>query len=472
MQKTESGFSQLIIIVLILIGLILGVYLVQNRTNLTPKADAETIQIVDDSGNPISSTASSTVKVRLQPPGSAVGASLALSPNTKILNRGCEYSVQVNVDTFNSMTYGTDAILIFENNKLTINSITSGDFYVAYPGNFINQATGKLSISGLASFSEPKVGRGNLGTINFTVNPNAPLGQTKIRFDFDPANKNKTSDSNIVSSENSAELLKVVTDGYYHIGNGSCSNQVLGEGIEVESSVAKADKIKMDKTLVKVSGKLYEMGKPLKLINLGSGSYQIEYCDPDGDGKTNFAEVKADGSFEFTLKRENKFCVKAPGQINGYNSPPIALNSKLPNSSEYQTQLAGYDCIGKDKRKKFCLADANLKITDLATDTMFHFGYTANNPTPTPSPLPSSPVPSPTPSPVVTTPPISTENIEMAEDPNFSVNLVKVGVTTNPLITTYTFLSPGAKTLYARYVSLSGQTENAKPFPIQIQYTP
>lgn len=64
--NSGRGFAH-IGIILLLLAIGIGVFLVSQKTNLKPKASAETIQIVDDSGNPVTTTTSQTVRVKLSP---------------------------------------------------------------------------------------------------------------------------------------------------------------------------------------------------------------------------------------------------------------------------------------------------------------------------------------------------------------------------------------------------------------------
>lgn len=152
-------------------------------------------------------------------------ATLSLEPATGAFNRGCSFSVNVNVDTGGSQTDGADAILIYDPSRLTANSITNGTIYPDYPGNNIDAQSGKISILSLASVTAGFAGKGILATINFTVKDSAATGATQVKFDFDPLNKAKTTDSNVVERSTVVDILNSVTDGNYTVGSGSCTGQ-------------------------------------------------------------------------------------------------------------------------------------------------------------------------------------------------------------------------------------------------------
>lgn len=157
----------------------------------------------------------------LSAPG-VLAATLSLDPAAGTFNRGCAYQVKIQLDTQSAQTDGTDAILLFDNSKLTppSSSVTNGTIYSDYL-NIVDAAGGKVAVSGLASPSQSYAGSGTLATVTFQVKDNAATGPTAIRFDFDPADKGKTTDSNVVERTTVAELLSSVTDGSYTIGTGT-----------------------------------------------------------------------------------------------------------------------------------------------------------------------------------------------------------------------------------------------------------
>lgn len=157
----------------------------------------------------------------------AGNAILSLDPGTGTFNQGCTVSVNVRVDTGGAQTDGTDAILTYDPSifNVTSSSIQNGSIYSDYPGNSVDP-TGKIAISGLASVSQAYTTApgtsGVLATINFAVRSDAPLRATTVAFDFDPNNKTKTTDSNVVERSTVADVLNSVNNGTYTIGTGAC----------------------------------------------------------------------------------------------------------------------------------------------------------------------------------------------------------------------------------------------------------
>lgn len=157
-------------------------------------------------------------------PVSAFASTLSLSPTSGTVNKGCDFTVNINLDTQTSATDGTDAILLFNTSTFTAKSINSGTIYPDYPGNAVDNTNGKVTVSGLASVSQAFTGSGTLATVTFTVNQTAPTGAGTINFDFDPNNLTKTTDSNVVERGTIKDTLQSVTNGNFTIGTGACTS--------------------------------------------------------------------------------------------------------------------------------------------------------------------------------------------------------------------------------------------------------
>ena len=161
------------------------------------------------------------LSVCLISPAAVLAATLSLSPSTGTFNKNCPFSLDIILDTEGAQTDGTDAILIYDNSRLTVNSITAGAIYSDNPGSNIDDVTGKITVSGLASVSQAFSGKGTLAKVNLTVKDSAPTGATQIKFDFDANDKTKTSDSNVVEKGTVVDVLSQVTNGNYTIGSGT-----------------------------------------------------------------------------------------------------------------------------------------------------------------------------------------------------------------------------------------------------------
>lgn len=161
-------------------------------------------------------------------PVSAEAATLSLSPASGTFNKGCNFSLDIILDTQSAQTDGTDAILFYDTSRFTANTISTGTIYPDYPGSNIDASAGKITVSGLASISSAFSGKGTLASVNFTVAAGAPTGASQIKFDFDSNDKTKTTDSNVVERGTVADILSSVTNGSYTVGSGSCASGSTG----------------------------------------------------------------------------------------------------------------------------------------------------------------------------------------------------------------------------------------------------
>lgn len=154
-------------------------------------------------------------------------ATLSLDPANGPFNRGCSFPVNVVLDTGGEPSDGTDAVLFYDISKLTATSITNGTIYPEYAGNSIDAQKGTINISGYVSSNTNFSGKGILATVNFTVPSAAAVGATQITFDFDPNNKAKTTDSNVVILQQGqvVDVLNSVVNASYVIGTAPCSTQ-------------------------------------------------------------------------------------------------------------------------------------------------------------------------------------------------------------------------------------------------------
>lgn len=154
-------------------------------------------------------------------PAVALAAKLSLSPSTGTFNPGCNLTLNVILDTQGASTDGVDAILLYDSTRFSAKKINNGTIYSEYPGNIIEPQAGRVIISGSASAASPYSGNGILATVDLSVLPAAPAGATQIKFDYDAADRTKTTDSNVAERNNVTDILTSVTDGSYVIGTGT-----------------------------------------------------------------------------------------------------------------------------------------------------------------------------------------------------------------------------------------------------------
>ncbi len=191
---SQSGVASLLFVIIALAGISLGVFLLQNYTSFLPKASSE-----DE-------------------------ATLVLEPSIQRVDKGCEVSLNINVTTGFFLTNGTDAVLKYNPEIVTVQSVENGMVYPSYPGNSIDNVKGVVRITGLASPTNPISGSGKLASVKLKINPQTQEQIATISFDFDPNDTFKTSDSNIVENSTISDVLNSVTNAQINIGSGnSCS---------------------------------------------------------------------------------------------------------------------------------------------------------------------------------------------------------------------------------------------------------
>lgn len=153
--------------------------------------------------------------------------SLEIDPASGPFNKGCSFTLNVQLKTGGAATEGVDAIIIYDQARLTADSIKKGTLFTEYPISNIDSSTGRIAISAIASVGSPFTGSGVFASINFTVPSTAPTGTTQVNLDFDPNNKAKTTDSNVSGVQGGVvvDMLDSVLNGSFTIGTGSCSAQ-------------------------------------------------------------------------------------------------------------------------------------------------------------------------------------------------------------------------------------------------------
>ncbi|GEM_PF-1257152 len=153
--------------------------------------------------------------------------SLEIDPASGPFNRGCSFTLNVQLKTGGAPTEGVDAIIIYDPTRLTADSLKKGTLFTEYPINNIDSSTGRIAISAIASVGTPFTGSGVFASINFTVPQAAPTGTTQVNLDFDPNNKSKTTDSNVSGVQDGVvvDMLDSVLNGSFTIGTGACNAQ-------------------------------------------------------------------------------------------------------------------------------------------------------------------------------------------------------------------------------------------------------
>lgn len=162
----------------------------------------------------------------ISPVAAMAQATLNFDPALGVINKGCEISIKINLDTKGVQTDGADVIVLYTPAQLstTTSQIISGTIYPDYPGISVDATGGKISISGISSVSSPFSGSGTFATLKFNVASTlAENTKVNLNFDFDPNDKPKTTDTNVVERGTIADVLSAVANASYTVGSGSCA---------------------------------------------------------------------------------------------------------------------------------------------------------------------------------------------------------------------------------------------------------
>lgn len=137
---------------------------------------------------------------------SEASSTLSLSSSKTSLKVGETVTVSIDVSS-PVATDGLDVIMLYNPKLLSVVTganklpVNLGSLYSDYPLNRVDEAAGRVAVSGITSKVGGVVAKGTLGTVNFTAK--AP-GKVKIAFDFTPGS---TTDSNIIETKTAKDVL-------------------------------------------------------------------------------------------------------------------------------------------------------------------------------------------------------------------------------------------------------------------------
>lgn len=140
-------------------------------------------------------------------PGSAVGKISLTAPQTDIrVNEIIPVSVMI--DTGSHTVDGVDLVVSFDPKILEVASggLVKGSIFDEYPLMSLDPKKGLLSISGVSNFKNSFKGTGQFATINLRAKVPA---KTSLTIDF---NKGSTTDSNLVETATSKDILEDVSN--------------------------------------------------------------------------------------------------------------------------------------------------------------------------------------------------------------------------------------------------------------------
>lgn len=134
---------------------------------------------------------------------------ILVSPQEKV-SAGENLIVDVIVSTASNPTYGTDLQIKYDPKFLTLEGkatdFTSGDQYAEYLNISVDNQKGEASVSGISNPPENDGKNGSFGSLKFKVKQ---AGTTAVSVVF---KKGSTSDSNVIATDTSQDILGQVTN--------------------------------------------------------------------------------------------------------------------------------------------------------------------------------------------------------------------------------------------------------------------
>lgn len=160
-------------------------------------------------------------KGEFSPKAATAGVTLSLSPNSANQIINTNFDVNILLNTNNQPTVGTDVILTYNTQDLSIvdadtnatgTQIKPGSLYYSYPVNSVDTTNGKINFSGIIQPGGSNYsGSGVLATITFRALRVQASSHVNFSFSLDATN-----DSNVTSPTGS-DLLYSVTNGTYNL---------------------------------------------------------------------------------------------------------------------------------------------------------------------------------------------------------------------------------------------------------------
>ncbi len=172
---------------------------------------------------------------KLKPIAAPSGPTLSLSPTSLIVGVGQTFNVNIVLDTAGQAVDGVDVFYLhFDPQILEVQDadpatsgvqITPGSIFPSYLGNSVDQAAGKIAISGIVAVGSTTgyTGTGTFAAVNFKAL--APAAASSVYFDFTAG---ATTDTNVAEHGNpGTDILSAVTDGNYTVTSGQSPTPTL-----------------------------------------------------------------------------------------------------------------------------------------------------------------------------------------------------------------------------------------------------
>jgi hypothetical protein len=226
----------------------------------------------------------------------AHAAKMSLYPSSGQFNEGCQYSVDIIMNTEGANTRGADAFMSYNPNEIEILGIRPGWIFKSYPGRIFGGGDIKITAFSENGFYK---GSGSLARLTFRSKPG--VTSATISFKYSPG---ATTDSN-VAGESANDILNGAYGAKYNFVKGPCFVEVpdtkppyikyedLKPGMDWENLVPNTDiqmiirddksGVDLDTVTVDINGTLYTKDGDKKFTYEGPNTAYSITIDPEND---------------------------------------------------------------------------------------------------------------------------------------------------------------------------------------------
>ncbi len=279
-------------------------------------------------------------------------ATLAFNPSSKSFEKGCERSINIDIDVSGQSSNAVDVEISFDPSKITILDsdpgtagvqIKPGNAYEVTLVNSVNNTTGEILFAA-GSFASNLTSKRVLATIEFISSDTL----NNAEFTFNYTGVGNTLDSNIAESSTSMDILSGVVNGNYSFISGLCEadttapivtfispkkgqkNFPVGNNVVIRVTDDQSG-INLDTLVFFINGVEYKVTDP-QVIYSGDLLNYIFTINPD----ENFPNDQA--ATNTILGKDNagnKFNKSMTFNVPTIESPPLLQKDKTPPTVEF-----------------------------------------------------------------------------------------------------------------------------------------
>lgn len=235
-------------------------------------------------------------------------------PNSGNLVEQCSYSADILIDTGSNNSNAGDIIISYDpskiqiidsNNDISGVQIQTGNAYSAYGGNIVNESKGEIKLTGF-SFDAPLNGSGIFGSIEFKSKPN--ISSAGFQIEFDGANENNTTDSNIAIAETSFDALGTVNNANFTFEEGYCGNDTTKPEVNFINPKNNQKGVPLDENVtIKIADDLSGVNFSSLEININGEIYKFNDTEVEITGSAN--------NYSITINPRENFFANSPSAI-------------------------------------------------------------------------------------------------------------------------------------------------------------